>query len=77
MNIVSESVRFVQIFAGVPKTGGAERQWGSRKWRCSDKPFLGNFRLSSSRYYTVIRSPDRQLFSDHKMRECSVTLNDL
>jgi len=28
MNLVSENVRFVRIFAGVPLGGGVKRHWG-------------------------------------------------
>ena len=34
-NVVSGSIRFMQIFLGDPCTGGITWEWGGRKWRFS------------------------------------------
>ena len=54
MNLVSENIRFVRIFAGVPLGGSVKRHWG-----LSTTAILGdlggyvfeNFRDTASNYY--------------------------
>ena len=70
ITLVSGGIRFVRIFAEVPRRGGVKRQWG-----CRQRPFLAfslaffvNFRDEASiimwRY--AVR---RRLFSDPRMHD--------
>ena len=58
-NVVSASIRFMQIFAGVPWGGGIKWEWGGRKWR-----YFRFFRwlylmlhIQGHNYYSVLCSP--------------------
>ena len=76
MNLVSENIRFMRIFAGVPMGAGVKRHWGFFE--------DGNFRLFSwlrlqkrQRYGKQYYNDDMLPLVDRQMNAKWMTLNDL
>jgi len=54
MTLVSRSIRYMQIFAGVPQGGGVKQGWGGENKLCSSfiRRYLENgMRYGQSYYY--------------------------
>jgi len=77
VTVVSENIRFMRIFAGVPWRRGVERQWGNRTRRFSLQGFrtlrLRNLRKWGQHYYIVLLSP----LPPFPLTPEYMTLNDL